>query len=45
VDRLVCFPVYRNDFLRRLHAILPTASEGDCFWWLLNRRKRKELPN
>ncbi len=43
VDRLVCFPKYRNEFLSRLHRVLPTAPEGETLWWLLNCRKRKEL--
>jgi hypothetical protein len=43
VDRMVCDPVLRDQFLQILRRILPEANERESLWSLLNARKNKSL--
>lgn len=44
LDRMLCNPQLRGEFLQAASAVVPDAGEEEILWSLVGLRKRKTLP-
>lgn len=44
LDRMLCNPVLRRQFLDTAHTVIPSEDEEQILWSLVSLRKRKTLP-
>jgi hypothetical protein len=44
LDRMLCNPLLRNQFLAAARLVVPAAGEEQLLWSLVGLRKKKTLP-
>lgn len=44
VDRMLCWPELRNEFLAEARRVVGDLAEGEILWALVSLRKKKTLP-
>lgn len=44
IDRMLCSPELRNEFLAAARQLVPAADEEETLWSLVRLRKNKSLP-